>query len=424
MEPTARNFVVTFAGETLPGFDPAAVRANAVERLKLTESLAQTLFSGRRAILKRGLSEEEAARLCAAYRKLGMAVGSRDDTPAAAPTPAPQQPAPQATAAPKPAGGLSFPTLIASAEEDAPEDLPPPRLPNTAPLALSPLAPAPSAPAPSVAEAGPAPLELVEESTCPQCGERQPRRTLCRACGIDMPRFIAAQAEREAEAKQPAAPEPAPLQYRLSAGRFNDYPALLGIGRSGRMGRSRYVAAAMLTWGLFCFALALTIKVPGSFGHWLFWAVVIFTLLQKWRLLILRLHDMGHSGWWARLVLVPFVGTIFALALLLLPGDAEENEFGEASNTLGPMPIGGSFALAVAMSFLLVHTMLHAPDFKDGFKAGLEQRMSAEAASNRSPAGDAPSNEPPAVEPEPAGQDSTSNNDSTSSSSSDTSPSR
>ena len=40
---------------------------------------------------------------------------------------------------------------------------------------------------------------MANEMNCPKCGEQQPQRNLCRACAIDMPRFIAArQAEEEA----------------------------------------------------------------------------------------------------------------------------------------------------------------------------------------------------------------------------------
>jgi uncharacterized membrane protein YhaH (DUF805 family) len=41
-----------------------------------------------------------------------------------------------------------------------------------------------------------------------------------------------------------------------------------------------------------------------------------------------RLHDIGRSGWWQLLHMVPVVGSLALFALLLLPGQPEPNRFG------------------------------------------------------------------------------------------------
>jgi len=41
-----------------------------------------------------------------------------------------------------------------------------------------------------------------------------------------------------------------------------------------------------------------------------------------------RLHDMGRSGWWLLLWLIPFVGVIVIFIFTLLDSQATENEWG------------------------------------------------------------------------------------------------
>jgi len=41
-----------------------------------------------------------------------------------------------------------------------------------------------------------------------------------------------------------------------------------------------------------------------------------------------RLHDIGWSGWWQLLHILPLVGSLVLLGLMLLPGEPEPNRFG------------------------------------------------------------------------------------------------
>lgn len=40
-----------------------------------------------------------------------------------------------------------------------------------------------------------------------------------------------------------------------------------------------------------------------------------------------RLHDIGRSGWWQLLGLVPFIGWVIILVFVLLPGTAGPNKY-------------------------------------------------------------------------------------------------
>jgi uncharacterized membrane protein YhaH (DUF805 family) len=44
-----------------------------------------------------------------------------------------------------------------------------------------------------------------------------------------------------------------------------------------------------------------------------------------------RCRDIGWSGWFALLVLLPYVGSLFHIALFLIPGTVGPNKFGPAA---------------------------------------------------------------------------------------------
>jgi uncharacterized membrane protein YhaH (DUF805 family) len=53
-------------------------------------------------------------------------------------------------------------------------------------------------------------------------------------------------------------------------------------------------------------------------------AVFFFSM----RLTVLRLHDCDRHGWWALFVLVPYVGNLASLLIAVVPGNADDNEYG------------------------------------------------------------------------------------------------
>lgn len=92
MEPSYR---VVFRGDLRPGFELSAVKQAAEVRLKAPAAMLAQLFSGRRVILKKGISQEIGQRYLAELENLGMQAfleAEATEPPAiaeAAPTPAP-----------------------------------------------------------------------------------------------------------------------------------------------------------------------------------------------------------------------------------------------------------------------------------------------------------------------------------------------
>jgi uncharacterized membrane protein YhaH (DUF805 family) len=65
-----------------------------------------------------------------------------------------------------------------------------------------------------------------------------------------------------------------------------------------------------------------------SLGYgWIYLLFGLFILLPSWAVLFRRLHDVGKSGWWWLIMLIPLVGAIWML-VLLCTDSKEDNQYG------------------------------------------------------------------------------------------------
>lgn len=117
-----------------------------------------------------------------------------------------------------------------------------------------------------------------------------------------------------------------------------DFPTavMTGLGRkyatfTGRAGRAEF-------WFFTLFmVLALTVAkvvdvgwgMPGGQGP-VSGIVGILTLVPALAVSVRRLHDVGRSGWWGLLYLVPLIGVVVLLIWTIRRGDADDNRFGPA----------------------------------------------------------------------------------------------
>lgn len=355
-----------FAGEVLEGFQAAEVRRTVGERLKLDDARLDKLFSGAQVIIKRGLTAPVANQWVAQFRAMGAKLHVRDEPLALHPAMA-SPAAPPAVQAPAPAA---------------------PRLVTPPPMVLAPIAEA-AVPAPPAAGEGlsllplgdphaapaPAPIathaaETADTITCPVCGEEQPKRILCRACAADMPRGIAnklaeeeaERARRREEALARRGVRPGSAAQRKAGGstggasrfaadsdRFDaDDEPLFGLSFEGRMGRMRYFLGGLLFLLSVAWASILAALMPGMLTGAMLVIGLAFGLVWSIRLTVLRLHDIGHSGWWVLATFIPWLGQIMSIVLLLWPGNADDNEYGAP-----PSQDGAKAAVAVLVALLL-----------------------------------------------------------------------
>lgn len=103
------------------------------------------------------------------------------------------------------------------------------------------------------------------------------------------------------------------------------------MGFDGRAGRPEY-------WYFFLFNIIIAIvlsvvdNVAGTFnentGMGLlsgFYSLAV--LLPSLSVMVLRLHDTDRTGWWALILLIPFIGVLVMLVFMTLAGSPDDNRF-------------------------------------------------------------------------------------------------
>jgi uncharacterized membrane protein YhaH (DUF805 family) len=66
---------------------------------------------------------------------------------------------------------------------------------------------------------------------------------------------------------------------------------------------------------------------PLPYG-WLYIAYALAVLLPGLAVAVRRLHDVGKSGWFLFIVLIPIIGAIWMLVVLCTDGNHGENQYG------------------------------------------------------------------------------------------------
>jgi uncharacterized membrane protein YhaH (DUF805 family) len=298
----ARSFNLVLTGRVLAGFTRQAAADALGKMMRLPDGRALELLAGKETVIKRNLDDAALARYLGALGPIGVEV--RADEILQAPVPAPVAPAAPAA---KPQ-------------------------PTSVPVQATPVA--------------------VETIKCPACGAEQPRRNLCRQCGGDIRRLLAAKHEPvSSPAQGPSSVSPRsgaatlPGSVWVEQGSITPHP-LNVFSFEGRIGRLRYLAYAFPAYLPVIGAVVLGALLGRSMV--LFSVLLILGGLATFalgvRIAVLRLHDLNLSGKWVLLPLVPllaiFTGslvlmigsTLFlilgTLALSFWPGNMMSNDYG------------------------------------------------------------------------------------------------
>ena len=110
-------------------------------------------------------------------------------------------------------------------------------------------------------------------------------------------------------------------------------PPSLWYGTRGRINRQAFLAVYLVVLALLfdgIFAAGLIDGVMGSeLGEaFFFWLVIIAIVGAGLSPIVRRLHDLGFSGWFAVMLLIPFVGQIYSIPLFVIPGNPRLNKYG------------------------------------------------------------------------------------------------
>jgi uncharacterized membrane protein YhaH (DUF805 family) len=165
----------------------------------------------------------------------------------------------------------------------------------------------------------------------------------------------------------PFAPPPSPYAPpRASVGEnLPEHSDLKIFSFQGRIGRLRYLAWALvlLVAALLVMGLCVTVMSFSLVGGGLLIAVsmAVFAFIS-FQLGSQRLHDAGWSGWLLLLNLVPYLGSIFPLLMVVIPGNKTANRYGPP-----PPPNSRAVKLLAWMWILLIAAFIAA-----GITGGLD----------------------------------------------------
>jgi uncharacterized membrane protein YhaH (DUF805 family)/ribosomal protein S27AE len=284
---TEARYKIVFEGQLMPEQTLETVKANLARLFKSDPGKIDVLFNGAPVALKRDLSENEADKYLVALQQAGAQVRKEQDL----------------------AARLS---LVDIEEEKAVSD---------------------------------------ENMECPKCGHQQPKATACSACGIVIEKFLARQAQQAQSTPGSTTVSPYSTPKSDVGDGYEEFAELKVFSVSGRIGRVRYLgwSMALLLISLVAYGIAAGIMAASPiFGGILMIPVVIGAVVVSVQIGVQRLHDIGWSGWLWLLNLVPVVGSVFALLMLIVPGNQGANRYGP------PPPPNSGGVIALACTMLLV----------------------------------------------------------------------
>ncbi|MBS1353500.1 MAG: DUF805 domain-containing protein [Coprobacter sp.] len=102
---------------------------------------------------------------------------------------------------------------------------------------------------------------------------------------------------------------------------------------SGRARRKEYWIFSLINNIIIFFLYILQIVMIES-TLWLIFPIILFlyamaVFLPGLAVNIRRLHDIGKSGWWYLIYLIPIIGAIWLTVLMCLDSEPGENQWGE-----------------------------------------------------------------------------------------------
>jgi uncharacterized membrane protein YhaH (DUF805 family) len=101
-------------------------------------------------------------------------------------------------------------------------------------------------------------------------------------------------------------------------------------------GRARRREFWMFT--LVNFIVGLVLSIPVLFGRWFMIIPDLYSLavlIPSFAVGCRRLHDIGRTGWWQLIVVIPVIGTIVLIVFWVLDGQPGPNKYGPNPKFVG-----------------------------------------------------------------------------------------
>ena len=102
----------------------------------------------------------------------------------------------------------------------------------------------------------------------------------------------------------------------------------------GRTRRRTFWLFALMDFLMTLGIVILSGLLSGLFGSPIFLYIlptlyILFMFIPRIALTTRRLHDIGKSGWWQLITLIPYIGGIILLIFLVIKSDPMPNKYGE-----------------------------------------------------------------------------------------------
>lgn len=95
----------------------------------------------------------------------------------------------------------------------------------------------------------------------------------------------------------------------------------------GRAGRREYWMYTLVV-AIMTIFLTILCSISGVF-YILYTIFILVNILPSWALSVRRLHDIGKSGWWILINLVPLIGSIVLFVFTIMGSQPGANQYGK-----------------------------------------------------------------------------------------------
>ena len=109
-------------------------------------------------------------------------------------------------------------------------------------------------------------------------------------------------------------------KYTTTDGRLNRLQYLMGFGACLAM-----VMILVMVYWLITDNSSPWLAIPVLIGAFVFLLAICMILAS---VIVRRLQDIGQSGWWGLLLIVPYVNIILIITIALVPGSKGPNPYG------------------------------------------------------------------------------------------------
>jgi len=104
---------------------------------------------------------------------------------------------------------------------------------------------------------------------------------------------------------------------------------------SGRARRKEYWMFALVSGIIFVVLEILGSFVNGQTGAIIVGIYSLLVLIPSLAVSVRRLHDIGKSGWWILIALIPFIGAIVLLIFAVMDSQPGQNQYGPNPKVAG-----------------------------------------------------------------------------------------